>query len=110
MRDMSSNPIPFRSIRDSIEFSFQVLTEKRRKLIETWHRVIKMYEKDDVEQYVELKKLWHSYQGRKQEVVQQFEAVRNALNVSVDTIPLPSGPGGEGDDPDSIPLPPTRSR
>ncbi len=61
----------------------KVLKEKRRKLHETWHRVIKMYEREDPEQYVELKRLWHSYQNRKQEVVQQFEAVKNAENVSV---------------------------
>ena len=58
---------------------------------ETWHRVIKMYEKEAPEQYVDLKKLWHSYQNRKREVVAQYEAVKNAQNVTVDSIPLPSG-------------------
>ena len=58
---------------------------------ETWHRVIKMYERESPEQYVDLKKLWHSYQNRKREVVAQFEAVKNAQNVTVDSIPLPSG-------------------
>ena len=67
------------------------MSEKRRKLHETWHRVIKMYEKEAPEQYVDLKKLWHSYQNRKREVVAQYEAVKNAQNVTVDSIPLPSG-------------------
>ena len=69
----------------------QVLSEKRRKLHETWHRVIKMYERESPEQYVDLKKLWLSYQNRKREVVGQYEAVKNAQNVTVDSIPLPSG-------------------
>ena len=50
-----------------------------------------MYERESPEQYVDLKKLWHSYQNRKREVVAQFEAVKNAQNVTVDSIPLPSG-------------------
>ena len=78
--------------------SVQVLSEKRRKLHETWHRVIKMYERESPEQYVDLKKLWHSYQNRKREVVAQYEAVKNAQNVTVDSIPLPSGDmSGTGD-------------
>lgn len=92
----------------------KVLRDKRRKLHETWQRVIRMYEKEDVEQYVELKKLWHNYQNRKHEVVQHFESVQNAQRVTVDEIPLPSLPDGVdpnaaagGHVPDSIPLPPS---
>jgi WW domain-binding protein 11 len=72
----------------------KVLRDKRRKLHETWQRwvschfvqlfwfsnaskefamhlsrVMIMYEKEDVEQYVELKKIWHNYQNRKTEIV-----------------------------------------
>ena len=83
----------------------KVLRDKRRKLHETWQRVIKMYEREDVEQYVELKRLWHSYQNRKHEVVTHFESVRNAQNVSVDEIPLPAMPDGATAT-DAIPLPP----
>ena len=86
-----------------------MLKDKRRKLVETWQRVLRHYEKDDVEQYVELKRLWHSYNNRKAEVMQHFESVRNAENVMVEEIPLPSA-GGAADTasllPDAIPLPP----
>ncbi len=89
----------------------KVLKDKRRKLHETWQRVMRMYEKEDVEQYVELKRLWHSYQNRKHEVVTHFEAVKNAQNVTPDEIPLPTaaGPEGSGGDgaTESIPLPPS---
>ena len=89
--------IDFRHLKVTLS-SDQVLSEKRRKLHETWHRVIKMYERESPEQYVDLKKLWHSYQNRKREVVAQYEAVKNAQNVTVDSIPLPSGDmSGTGD-------------
>ena len=42
--------------------------EKRRKLAETWDRVIKMVEKDQPDQFADLKKLWQNYQTRKIEV------------------------------------------
>jgi hypothetical protein len=38
------------------------MAEKRRKLKETWDRVISMYEKDAPEQWEDLKKLWMNYQ------------------------------------------------
>ena len=84
-----------------------MLKDKRRKLVETWQRVLRHYEKDDVEQYVELKKLWHSYHNRKQEMITHFESVKNAQNVQVDEIPLPNLPDDGGStSTDSIPLPP----
>ena len=61
----------------------KVLRDKRRKLIETWQRVMHLYEREDYEQYVDLKKVWHSYQARKNEVVQAYDAVKNAQNVQV---------------------------
>eukprot|EP00095_Tigriopus_kingsejongensis_P012680 maker-scaffold22_size673200-snap-gene-3.25 protein:Tk12680 transcript:maker-scaffold22_size673200-snap-gene-3.25-mRNA-1 annotation:"ww domain-binding protein 11" len=82
----------------------KVLRDKRRKLHETWNRVMGMYEKEDVTQFVDLKKLWHNYLSRKKELTQQFDAVRNAENVMVDDIPMPSGNTEEG--PEGIPLPP----
>ena len=68
--------------------------EKRRKLAETWDRVIKMQEKDQPEQFADLKKLWNNYQARKIEVVKYYESVISAQDVDVDAIPLPSAEGG----------------
>ena len=78
--------------------------EKRRKLAETWDRVIKMYEKDQPDQFADLKKLWNNYQARKIEVVKYYESVISAQEVDVDAIPLPSADGGLGGM--DIPLPP----
>ena len=61
--------------------------EKRRKLAETWDRVIKIYEKENPDQYTELKKLWMNYQGRKIEVVKYYESVMSAQVLYI----LPNG-------------------
>lgn len=96
----------------------KVLRDKRRKLVETWQRVMQLYEKEDYEQYVDLKKVWHSYQARKNEVVQAYDAVKNAQNVQIDDIPLPCMGDGNaggfgvlgglgGSEAEDIPLPPS---
>ena len=87
-----------------------MLREKRRKLHETWNRVMGMYEKEDVEQYSQLRSLWSSYLQRKHEMTTHFEAVKNAQNVRVDDIPLPSAEAESGEGGmDAIPLPPQQS-
>jgi len=96
--DMEYNPIT------PCPHAPKVMFEKRRKLAETWDRVIKMYEKDAPEQFADLKKLWMNYQARKIEVVKYYESVISAQDVDVDAIPLPSAEGGF--DGMNIPLPP----
>ena len=96
--DMEYNPIT------PCPHAPKVMFEKRRKLAETWDRVIKMVDKDQPEQSAELKKLWHNYQARKIEVVKYYESVMSAQEVDVDAIPLPSADGGL--DGMNIPLPP----
>jgi len=105
--DMEYNPIT------PCPLNQKVMYEKRRKLAETWDRVIKLYEKDAPEQWADLKKLWTNYQGRKIEVVKYYESVISAQDVEVDSIPLPNassagldGGGGWDEDGMSIPLPP----
>ena len=90
--------------------------------------MIKIYEKENPDQYTELKKLWMNYQGRKIEVVKYYESVMSAqvLNnltndaiktmqqlmvqeVDVDDIPMPSfDSGGFDDGMGGIPLPPAQ--
>jgi len=104
--DMEYNPVT------PCPLNQKVMYEKRRKLAETWDRVIKLYEKDAPEQWADLKKLWTNYQGRKIEVVKYYESVISAQDVEVDTIPLPNSSSagletGEWDDDGmAIPLPP----
>eukprot|EP00092_Neocalanus_flemingeri_P046858 GFUD01052886.1.p1 GENE.GFUD01052886.1~~GFUD01052886.1.p1 ORF type:complete len:527 (-),score=219.74 GFUD01052886.1:3-1583(-) len=82
--DMEYNPIT------PCPLNQKVMYEKRRKLAETWDRVIKLYEKDAPEQWADLKKLWTNYAGRKIEVVKYYESVMSAQDVEVDSIPLPN--------------------
>lgn len=86
----------------------KVMREKRRKLMETWHRVIQMYEKEDVDQHVDLKKMWSNYLKRKEEVMDHYEAVKTAQNIDIDDIPLPNNNDNENG-PGDIPLPPNLS-
>ncbi|CAB4055846.1 WBP11 [Lepeophtheirus salmonis] len=84
----------------------KVLREKRAKLIGTWNRVIRLYEKEDHEQYLELKRLWNAYSARKNSIASHFESVKNAQNVSLDDIPLPAADRSRTEE---IPLPPKAS-
>lgn len=99
--DMEYNPVT------PCPLNGKVMGEKRRKLAETWDRVLKIYEKENPEQYTDLKKLWMNYQGRKIEVVKYYESVISAQEVDVDDIPMPSFEDrGYDDGMGGIPLPP----
>jgi len=85
----------------------KVMKDKRRKLMETWTRVNKLYEKEEPDQHGDLRQMWINYLKRKAEVVDHYEAVKTAQLVDIEEIPLPSlpddGDGKAGD----IPLPPS---
>ena len=40
----------------------KVMSEKRRKLMETWDRVFEMYKKDAPDQFEDVQKYWAAYQ------------------------------------------------
>jgi len=86
--DMEFNPVT------PCPLNQKVMAEKRRKLSEMWERVISLYQKDNPDQYADLKKLWLNYSARKIEVVRYYESVVQAQEVEVDTIPLPEMGGG----------------
>ncbi|XP_073947457.1 uncharacterized protein [Choristoneura fumiferana] len=68
----------------------KVLKEKRKKLRETFDRVLKMYDKDDPEKWVELKRQEMEYEKRRAHLISYYESVKLAQSVQVDDIPLPS--------------------
>lgn len=70
----------------------KVLKDKRKKLKETWDRVMRLYFKEDRERYKELKKLELEYEARRSILMKYFESVRIAQQVQVDEIPLPDTP------------------
>lgn len=102
---------------DDVEFNVlvppplneKVMREKRRKLLETWTRVVHLYEKEDFDQHLDLKKMWSNYLKRKEEVMDHYDAVKTAQTVDVDDIPLPSNIPDDKDHAGDIPLPPFSS-
>ncbi|UYV72518.1 WBP11, partial [Cordylochernes scorpioides] len=83
----------------------KVLKDKRKKLQDTWNRVLRLYHKEDHEKWRELKRLELDYTKNRDQVIKFYESVKSAQNVQLDDIPLPTAPSGPGM-PHQIPLPP----
>ena len=54
--DMEYNPVT------PCPLNQKVMSEKRRKLMETWDRVFEMYKKDAPDQFEDVQKYWAAYQ------------------------------------------------
>ncbi|XP_071450096.1 WW domain-binding protein 11 [Hetaerina americana] len=67
----------------------KVLKDKRKKLKDTFERVLKLYNKEDPDRWSELKRLESEYERSRAGLVAYFESVRHAQQVTVDEIPLP---------------------
>lgn len=50
----------------------KVLKDKRKKLRETFQRILKLYEKEDREQWIELKKFEQEYEKKRNMMIQYF--------------------------------------
>ncbi|GAB6031069.1 hypothetical protein CHUAL_007880 [Chamberlinius hualienensis] len=68
----------------------KVLRDKRKKLRETFSRVMKLYEKEDPEQYKDMKRLETDYETKRTLLMQYYESVKYAQQVQIEDIPLPS--------------------
>lgn len=83
---------------DSMEYNVEVppalsekvLKDKRKKLRETLDRVLKLYEKENPEYWVEIRRMEGDYEKKRQALIEYFESVRHAQAVTVDEIPLPN--------------------
>lgn len=67
----------------------KVLQDKRRKLKETWDRVMRVYHKEEKEKWIQFKRMEDEYERKRIEMQKQFEAIKSAQNVSLEEIPLP---------------------
>ncbi|XP_033630987.1 WW domain-binding protein 11-like [Asterias rubens] len=83
------------------ELNEKVIKDKRKKLKETLDRVLKLYRREDPDTYVEFKAMEVDYEKKRAEKLRKFEAIRDARQVNVESIPLPDTP----DMPSLIPLP-----
>lgn len=85
----------------------KVLKEKRKKLKETFDRVMRLYHTEDPELWSELKRKEVEYDKKRNKRITYFESVRQAESIQIDDIPLPTTK--EGPTPSALPriqLPP----
>ncbi|CRL04249.1 CLUMA_CG017351, isoform A [Clunio marinus] len=68
----------------------KVLKEKRKKLKETFDRVMRLMQEEEPEQWSEYKRKEVEYEKRRYKRVQYYESVRHAEMVSIEDIPLPT--------------------
>jgi WW domain-binding protein 11 len=73
----------------------KVLRDKRRKLTETWSRVMSLYRKEDSDRFLELNRMERDYEAKRDQMAKLFHAVKSAEEVVLDEIPLPMGPVDE---------------
>ncbi|XP_051996263.1 WW domain-binding protein 11-like [Xyrauchen texanus] len=70
----------------------KVLRDKRKKLRETFERIVRLYERENPETYKELRKVEVDYETKRGQLALYFHSVKNAESVEVDSIPLPDMP------------------
>ena len=70
--------------------SEKVLKDKRKKLRETLDRVLKLYEKENPEYWVEIRRMVADYEKKRATLIEYYEAVKHAQAVTIDEIPLPN--------------------
>ncbi|KAM9326790.1 WW domain-binding protein 11 [Gastrophryne carolinensis] len=84
--EMEFNPVQQPQLNE------KVLKDKRKKLRETFERILRLYEKENPETYKELRKIELEYEHKRAQLSQYFDAVKNAQHVEVESIPLPDLP------------------
>ena len=71
---------------------FQVIKEKRRKLLESLIRIVDFYYKEDPSRGREFKVMIEEYKLNRQKKEMYHESVKNAQMVEINSIPLPDTP------------------
>ncbi|KAH8368512.1 hypothetical protein KR084_012543 [Drosophila pseudotakahashii] len=68
----------------------KVLRDKRKKLKETFDRVMRLYHNDEPEHWADLKRKEVEYEKKRLKKQQYYESVKHAQSVQIDEIPLPA--------------------
>ncbi|KAI1293796.1 WW domain-binding protein 11 [Halotydeus destructor] len=83
----------------------KVMLEKRRKLMETWERVLRLYIKEEKDKYLELKRLQGEQEAKRNEMRKFYQAVMSTKSVDLEEIPLPDIPSAQDTSCSDIPTP-----
>uniref|UniRef100_A0A8C5XPV0 Wbp11/ELF5/Saf1 N-terminal domain-containing protein n=1 Tax=Microcebus murinus TaxID=30608 RepID=A0A8C5XPV0_MICMU len=81
--EMEFNPVQQPQLNE------KVLKDKRKKLRETFERILRLYEKENPDIYKELRKLEVEYEQKRAQLSQYFDAVKNAHGVMTMMFPAP---------------------
>ncbi|KAL3318965.1 WW domain-binding protein 11 [Cichlidogyrus casuarinus] len=81
----------------------RVLQEKRKRLLETFDKLVHMYSKEDPEKYKELMNARTAYDKRRTDMMLYCEQVKLAQRVKTNDIPLPDLPPMPGASGSSLP-------
>lgn len=94
---MEFNPV------QTAPLSEKVLKEKRKKLRDTLNRVMRLYEKEEPNEWTKIKALEVQYEKKRAELIIFFESVKHTQSVNLEEIPLPNLDAGTST---SLPPPP----
>nr|ADD38143.1 WW domain-binding protein 11 [Lepeophtheirus salmonis] len=78
------------SINSSI--SVNVIAQKRKRILETFDRLLELYKKEDDKYYKQLSSAKLQYEERRINMINYYEKVKLAQNVKTSDIPLPKLP------------------
>ncbi|KAM6957074.1 WW domain-binding protein 11 [Aplochiton taeniatus] len=93
IKDMEKlDEMEFNPVQQQPLLNEKVLRDKRKKLRETFERIVRLYERENPETYKDLRKLELDYETKRGQLSLYFDSVKNAELVEVDSIPLPEMP------------------
>lgn len=77
------------NVEEPPKLNEKVIENKKRKLKETWYRMLSVYKKEDESRYTQLKRLEMEYDAKRVQLVKKYEAVNSTKQVNLEEIPLP---------------------
>lgn len=72
--------------------------DKRKRLKETWARILVYYQKEDPERHAKLKKLEQEYEVKHKKVSKEFEGIKAALELKIEDVFLPADSNSDLDE------------
>lgn len=75
-----------------------IYKDKRKRLVESWERIIAYYQKEDADRHDKLLKQFRDYEARHRRMSKEFEAIKAASSVKIEDIFLPPEPDCNIDD------------